>query len=132
MNFPNESAVRVPPPGSIGEAVNIFFDRTENMLPTWVSKKWAYAISFLIALLVLLIAEEPIRKLKKEATSSIEQVQWLTALMLTILVMILIQTKVADTLYSVMVVSANKQHCANTYWIGEYAKSLRQSASLMT
>lgn len=120
-----------PPPGSLGEAINVFFDRTESMLPVWIGKKWAYIISILIALLVLLIAYMPIKNMKDEAKTSVEHIQWLSALMLTLLVTIVLQSKISDIVYSFMMINANKQHIANTHWLGEYSKALRATGSLL-
>ena len=120
-----------PPPGSLGEAINVFFDRTESMLPVWIGKKWAYLISLLVALLVLLVAYWPIKNMKDEAQTPMENIQWLSTLMLTLLVTIVLQSKIADIVYSFMMISANKQHVANTHWLGEYAKAVRTTGSLL-
>lgn len=126
-----EAPKTVPPPGSLGEAINVFFDRTEAMLPTWIGKKWAYIISMLIALLVLLVAWWPIKNMKDEAQTPLEHIQWLSTLLMTLLVAMILQSKIADIVYSFMMVTANKQHIANTHWLGEYAKAIRASGTLL-
>ena len=120
-----------PPPGSLGEAINVFFDRTENMLPVWIGKKWAHIISLLVALLVLLVSYWPIRNMKDEAQTPVENIQWLSTLMLTLLVTIMLQSKISDIVYSFTMISANKQHVANTHWLGEYAKAVQTTGSLL-
>jgi hypothetical protein len=120
-----------PPPGSLGEAINVFFDRAEEMLPTWIGKKWAYIISMLIALLVLLIAFKPIKDMRDSAETPLENIQWIGTLMISLIVVILLQNSLCDMIYSVMMVSANKQHIANTHWLGEYSKALRTTGSLL-
>lgn len=121
----------VPPPGSLGEAINVFFDRTSDLLPVWISKKWSTIISFTVATLVLLISWPHIKELKETATTPLEQVQWLGTLMLVLIVTMILQGKIADIVYSFAMVSANKQHIANTHWLGEYVKAMRSSGSLL-
>jgi len=128
----SEDGSRVtPPPGSLGEAINVFFDRAEDMLPAWIGKKWAYIISLLLALLVLLIAWPPIRELKESAQTPLEKVQWVGTLMIVLIVTMMLQGKIADMVYSFMMVTANKQHIANTHWLSEYAKAIRTTGSLL-
>lgn len=131
-DFRGEQRTRtVPAAGSLGEAVNVFFDRAEDMLPTWIGKKWAYIISMLVALLVLLVAFKPIKDMKDEAQTPLEHIQWVGTLMVTLLVTMVLQGQIADMVYSFMMVTANKQHIANTHWLGEYAKAMRTTGSLL-
>ena len=121
----------VPPPGSIGEAVNVFFDRSTDLLPVWIGKKYAYVVSVAVAVVVLLIALPHIKELRDTATTPLEQVQWIGTLMLVLLVTMTVQGKIMDVVYGSMMVSANKQHIANTHWLGEYMKAMRTSGSLL-
>lgn len=125
------ASVSGPPPGSLGEAINVFFDRAEAMLPSYIGKKWAHIISMLVSFLVLLIAWPSIKALKDAAETPLEQVQWIGTLMMVLMVTMVLQGRLSDMVYSFMMVSANKQHIANTHWLGEYAKALQASGSLL-
>lgn len=121
----------VPPPGSLGEAINVFFDRTSDLLPVWISKKWSIIISFTIASLILYISWPHIKELKETATTPLEHVQWIGTLMIVLLVTMMLQGKIADIVYSFAMISANKQHIANTHWLGEYVKAMRSTGTLL-
>ena len=121
----------VPPPGSLGEAINVFFDRASDAFPTWVGKKWAYLISVSVAALVLLLSFPSIKELKESAETPLEEVQWIGTLMLVLIVTMVLQSKLMDMVYSFMMVSANQQHIANTHWLGEYMKASRTAGSLL-
>lgn len=120
-----------PPPGSLGEAINVFFDRTSDLLPVWISKKWSLIISFAISAIVLLVSWPHIRELKETAATPLEQAQWIGTLMLVLGVTMIMQGKIADIVYSFAMISENKQHIANTHWLGEYVKALHSSGSLL-
>ena len=121
----------VPAAGSLGEAVNVLFDRAEDMLHTWIGKKWAYVVSLLAALLVFLVAWPSISEMRDAAATPLEQIQWVGTLMMTLIVVIMLQNQLANMVYSFMMITANKQHIANTHWLGEYAKAVRASGSLL-
>lgn len=114
-----------PPAGSIGEAVNVFFDRLSDTLPVWVSKKWAYFVSVLVAVATLVIAWPSIQDLKATATTPVEKSQWMATLLLAVILATVLQSKVMDLVYDGMVATVNKQHITNIHWLREYATSMR-------
>ena len=121
----------MPPPGSLGEAINVFFDRTSNFLPVWVGKRNALIVSCVCAALVLLVSFPHIKELKDTAQTPLERVQWIGTLMLVLIVTMILQGKIMDIVYSFDMVSSNKQHIANTHWLGEYMKAMRTTGSLL-
>ena len=129
-NFRSSERV-VPPPGSIGEAINVFFDRASDCLPVYVSKKRAYIISLIVAAVVLLASWPAIKELKDSATTPLEQVQWIGTLMLVLIVSMILQGKIVEVVYSASMVMANQQQIANTHWLGEYMKAMQIRGSLL-
>lgn len=116
----------VPPPGSLGEAINVFFDRTSDMFPVWVGKKRAHQIALVIASLVLLVSFPYVNDLKKDSNTPHENAQWIAASIIVIVGTVVLHGKIVEIVYNYMNIASNTQHLSNMHWIGEYAKAFRK------
>ena len=74
----------IPAAGSLGEAVNVFFDRAEASLPKFVGKKDAIIASLIGLLVVLVVSIPPINELRRTAQTPLEKVTWIGAAMLSL------------------------------------------------
>lgn len=119
------SSADPPPPGSLGEAVHIFFDRMGDALPIYVSKRRATKMSLIICAVIVLMIRPTIMKMKREAEGASDQAKWIGTSLATLFVLSMIQPKITSVVYMMDMFKYNKQHICNLHWIGEYANALR-------
>lgn len=112
--------VTVPAPGSLGEAINVFFDRAENCLPTYVGRTRALIVSVAISLLIVLLITPAVLEMKSNADSPQDHLQWIGVSLLTLIVAMMAQSRIADLMYNAAMFRLNHQHIANLHWIRKY------------
>ena len=117
--------VTVPAPGSLGEAVNVFFDRAERCLPTYVGRMQALIVSIVVSLILVLLLTPTILDLKSKAETTQDQLQWIGVSLMTLLIAMMAQSRIADIVYNSTMYRHNKQHFANTHWLREYMTAYR-------
>ena len=111
--------------GDLSNAVDTFFDRFTDYFPppVFVQRGQSIMISILVSLVVLYIALQPALKMKKEATTQMEDLVAVGIIVACVLVTLIVQKVVAGTMYNMSMYASNRQHFANTHWVAEYSKA---------
>ena len=120
--------VTVPAPGSLGEAINVFFDRAENCLPTYVGRTRALIVSIVISLLIVLLITPAVLDMKSKADSPQDHLQWIGVSLSTLIVAMMAQSRIADIVYNAAMFKFNRQHFANLHWMRQYMSAYRPGA----
>ena len=111
--------------GDIAEAVDTFFDRVVNYFPppVYVGRGQSLLVSLVVSLVVLFIAMGPIKRMKDAANTPMEEVMAVGAGVACVITTLLLQRVVAGVVYNFAMYALNRQHFANTHWVGEYTKA---------
>jgi hypothetical protein len=119
-----------PPPGSLGEAVDVFFDRVFSLLPVYVGRMPAIKMGLAAGAIVLFLAAPVVAFERRKATrldaAPLERVAWLAYLVTALVVANMVQNTVTSVAYNSMMVSANMQHFANVHWAEKYVRAVRK------
>lgn len=111
--------------GDLSTAVDTFFDRLRDYLPppVFVGRGRSMMISFLASLVVLYIALQPAMKMKMNATKPMEEVVAIGVIVACVLLTLMVQRTVSGVVYNMSMYGLNRQHFANTHWVGEYSRA---------
>ena len=116
--------------GDLSNAVDTFFDRVTEYFPppVYVGRGKSTRVSILVSLVVLFISLQPALKMKEEARNPMEEVVAIGIIVACVIVTMIVQKIVANTVYNIAMFSGNRQHFANTHWVTEYSKAKSRSA----
>jgi hypothetical protein len=111
--------------GDVAQAVDTFFDRVVNYFPppVYVGRGQSMIVSIVVSLIVLCIAMGPIKRMKREADTPKDEVMAVGAGIACIIATLMLQRIMAVAMYNMTMYSRNRQHFANTHWVGEYSKA---------
>ena len=119
---------RTIPKGDMGEAVNVFFDRIDDLLPVWVGRGPAILISICVAIIVFVLGFNPInedRVMNQTSPNPLDRFRWVIFLGILLFVTAMVQEFVADKVYTISMFKKNSQHFANVFWLSKYAKAAK-------
>jgi len=111
--------------GDLATAVDTFFDRFIDYLPppVFVGRGNSMKVSILVSLVVLVVSLLPAIKMKEEATNPMEEMTAIAIIIACVLLTIFVQKTVAGVVYNFDMYALNRQHFANTHWVGQYSKA---------
>lgn len=121
--FPNQGTKGTP-----AEAVDIFFDRLENLAPRYVGRMNSLLTGYAVAAAVFALLTVPAlqdRHAQRESPQPLMKHRWMMVLAGAAFVSLQLQGLVSDKLYVIQNIKANKQHVSLVFWLGEYARALR-------
>lgn len=112
------------------EAVDVCCDRLFSLLPTFVSPMQSYLVGAVVGSLALLALTPVVARAYDEsqspAATPLQQVRWVGYLSASVVLGLLAGKVASDVVYKRDMVKYNKQHYALVYWVGEYARAMRQ------
>lgn len=121
--------LRRAPAGSLGEAIELAFERGGFALPVFVSRTPALVVSTVVTLYILWLGLRPILEDKRAQESSphaLKRARWMVLLAVLLLVCSSVHEFLADRVYMVSNYKLNAQHFANVYWLEKYCNAARQ------
>lgn len=114
--------------GALAEAVDAFFDRGAEALPTYVSRARAMRVSLLVALIVLVVGLKTVlyEKNKYERSdNAVKKFRWVLMLGILLSICRQLQEFLADYIYMATNIKLNHQHFTNVYWLRKYCDAFR-------
>jgi hypothetical protein len=121
-------AISPTPSGEVAAAVDRFFDRATEALPTFVSKAPSLALGAVTSLLVVVGGGIPVNEDRKKHAQSDDLVlkfRWVVMLGTLLTVAGMAGEFVQDFAYNFANLVANRQHFVNVHWLKLYMKALR-------
>lgn len=113
--------------GTIEDAINVFFDRTERMLPTYVGKGPSMLVGMAVSTIVLFLALPSVVEERKQNGShedNVKRLRWIVLLAVVLVSTGVVYDFVQGKVYDVMMIGANRQHVANVHWLKHYRTSV--------
>lgn len=114
--------------GDLAAAVNVFFDRLQNLLPRHVSRMPSMVFALVVASVVgllLLVPVEAIRRANIGNPDKLREFQWVAWLVGALVAVVLVYDFAFERFHFYRSFDMNAQHMALCYWIGEYVRATR-------
>ena len=115
--------------GEGAQAVHAFFDRFENISPRFVPRIPSHMVALITFNVILILCSDAItreRKIHHDSLDPVVRTRWIVMLGIVVMAALYVAGAVGDRVYKMDSLKYNRQHFANVFWLGEYAKALKQ------
>ena len=119
----------VVPKRDLSSAVETYFDRITDYFPppVYVGRMQSLDVSQLVSVVVLVVSLRPAMKMRKDASTPMVELRAVGSSVSCVLVTLILQYFSAGFVYNMAMYAVNRQHFANTHWVGQYTKAASSS-----
>lgn len=113
--------------GDLAEAVDTFFDRMEDTLPSHVPRGPSTILAMASTLVVFAQGMITVLQDKRDTANSddaLKKFRWILMLAVLLSVCASLYDFVQDKAYSISMFTLNKQHITNLHWMRKYKRAL--------
>ena len=116
------------PEQNAAQAINVLFDRLENLTPRYVSRMPAMLLGMIVGCCIVALGIDGVRRdrrIYKESSDPILRIRWIVLLGVVLIVAAFVSGQVTDFVFKTQNITVNSQHLANVNWLKSYADALR-------
>ena len=110
------------------DMMHAFFDRFENLCPRYVSRLPSMLLGLIVFNILMTLFMDSVVLEKRMHSSSLDptlKMRWILMLIVVVGISAWVGGKVQDRMYMKDSLEKNKDHFALTFWLGQYAKSMK-------
>ena len=110
------------------DMIHAFFDRFENLCPRYVSRLPSMLLGVIVFNILMTLFLDSVVLEKRMHSSSLDptlKMRWILMLIVVAGISLWVAGKVQDKMYMIDSLKKNKDHFALTFWLGQYAKSIK-------